>query len=155
MKIEWSRSTSRSLYISETGYIPKNLEWFEMKVLRPLPTWMERQTFQKRHLDEWAANLLIYKKAIERIQYAATISRRDISYVLRKLVRYAENPSLIHCVGVKRLLQYLRGTVTVSQVLKQSRSSEIRKCNVVAAPISWQLRATSNIKNKGQRYVRI
>lgn len=63
--------------------------------------------------DEPGANQLVYKEAIESVQYATTISQPDIRYTTRMLEIYHENLSLEHWAGVNQILWYLRGTVSM------------------------------------------
>lgn len=78
---------------------------------------MEKQILHKQRQDESGANYLEYKETIGSLQYSATIFRPDISYVTGKLKRYAENSSLVHWVGVKRILWYLRGNLPMQLCL--------------------------------------
>lgn len=59
-----------------------------MNELRPVATPMERQTFRERPLGEPTAFQLDYKEAIRSLQYAATISRLNISYTNGKYQLY-------------------------------------------------------------------
>lgn len=77
----------------------------------PVAMHIEKQTMYERHPDGPEANQLQYKEAIGTLQYAAPISRLDISIATGKHARYTENYSLIHGVGVKQIFQYLYGTV--------------------------------------------
>ncbi|XP_056641526.1 uncharacterized protein LOC130448265 [Diorhabda sublineata] len=53
-----------------------------------------------------------YREAIGSLLYLATISRPDISFAVNYLSRFCNNPMKSHQAMVKRVFQYLRGTVT-------------------------------------------
>lgn len=78
-----------------------------------MATLIGKQTLREWCLDKSGANQFKYMEAIGSLEYVAMISRPDISYTTGKVAWYAENPSLEYSTGVKRVLQYLYGTVTI------------------------------------------
>lgn len=52
-----------------------------------------------------------YRSAIGKLQHLA-FTRPDISYVVNKLSQFMHRPTLIHWIAVKRVLRYLKQTIT-------------------------------------------
>lgn len=101
MKIKRSKSKSKSLYISGTGYIQKDLERFRISESRPVAMPLEKQILHKQSQDQPDVNQFETKEGIGSLHYAAMISQPDIIYAARKLASYAEKQSLIQWVRVK------------------------------------------------------
>lgn len=53
-----------------------------------------------------------YKEAIGSLLFLATVTRPDIAYALNAASQYAESPRKVHWNAVKRILKYLKGTIT-------------------------------------------
>ena len=51
-----------------------------------------------------------YLQALGSLIYLGVCTRPDISYAVSELSKYASNPGKEHWEGIKRILQYLRGT---------------------------------------------
>ena len=58
-------------------------------------------------------NLRLYKEILGSVLYAATMTRPDIACVVGLLSRAMDSPRKAHWDGVKRLLRYLRGTLSL------------------------------------------
>lgn len=62
-----------------------------------------------------------YREAIGSLLYLATMSRPDISYCVNYLSRFNGKPMTSHCKMVKRVFQYLNGTIDIGISFNGSR----------------------------------
>ncbi|KAK2579959.1 hypothetical protein KPH14_007639 [Odynerus spinipes] len=66
-----------------------------------------------------------YREAVGCLNYLATVSRPDISYVVGTLARYSNNPHEVHWKAVKRVMQYLKYTSDVSLCFGNDTSNKL------------------------------
>ena len=79
----------------------------------PVSTPLETgKTFQKRADDEEPCNKETYQQAIGCLTYVSTSTRPGIAAAVGLLSQYMSNPSKDHWLGIKRLLRYIKGTLT-------------------------------------------
>lgn len=55
-----------------------------------------------------------YRSACGSLEFAATVSRPDISYSVGEVCRFMQNPSQLHVNAIKRILRYLNHTKSMS-----------------------------------------
>ena len=55
-----------------------------------------------------------YISAVGSLMYLATMTRPDIAYTVGVLARFNSNPGMAHWKAVKRLFQYLKGTLDIT-----------------------------------------
>ncbi|GJT04270.1 zinc finger, CCHC-type containing protein [Tanacetum coccineum] len=96
--------------ISQSHYIEKMLDKFNLKDFSPIGTPMDPTTKLVPNKGV-AVNQLEYSKAIGSLMYAMISTRPDIAFAVGKLSRYTHNPSLIHWKAINRVFQYLKGTM--------------------------------------------
>ena len=53
-----------------------------------------------------------YRSAMGSLLYLCSWTRPDLAAVVNSLCRYSQNPATQHWEGVKRVLRYIRGTLT-------------------------------------------
>ncbi|KAL6330627.1 hypothetical protein AAG906_003237 [Vitis piasezkii] len=86
------------LYLTHSKYIADLLQKTNMDTIKPLPT---LAIFGK----------VYSKSSIGALQYV-TITRPDISYMVSKLSQFLQSPTEILWKACKRVLRYLKGTIT-------------------------------------------
>jgi len=59
-----------------------------------------------------ARDQLTYSQIISSLMYLASAARHDISYVVCKLSQFVSKPGDDHWCALKRVLRYLKGTMT-------------------------------------------
>lgn len=67
----------------------------------------------------------IYRQAIGELQYLA-FTRPDIAFAVHRLAQFVSNPTEAHWTAVKRVLRYLKGTITHGLLLHRNKSPMIR-----------------------------
>jgi transposase InsO family protein len=104
---------NRKLWISQKHYLNEVLRRFGMEnsnpAILPFPSGFQPKIASD---DEWAAAKHLDFPAIAgAVQYAATISRPDLSFAANVLCRFMSRWSCEHYAAAKHLLRYIRGTV--------------------------------------------
>jgi len=63
--------------------------------------------------DNQAITNVPYRQLIGSLMYLSIGTRPDITYIVNKLSQYLEHPSSIHWSAAKRILKYLKGSITL------------------------------------------
>ena len=109
------------LTIDQKAYLETVLKRFAMSDCRPVGTAAESaKKFLKIREDEESCDVSKYQCAIGSLNYAAIATRPDISQAVGMLSQFMQSPSEEHWIGIKRILRYLKGTLSFG--LKFSRS---------------------------------
>ena len=112
MSIKRDRA-KKTLFISQEKYLEGVINRFGMQDCNPVSTPLETgKTFQKRADDEEPCNKETYQQAIGCLTYVSTSTRPDIAAAVGLFSQYMSNPSKDHWLGIKRLLRYIKGTLT-------------------------------------------
>lgn len=110
-EIERNRN-NRTLYIRQKSLIARyltelNLEMF-VKVATPLPA----NYFPKENVAKASvADVRLYQGMIGRLLYLSRCTRPDIAAAVNRMSRVSANPSENHLHMVKRIFQYIHGTM--------------------------------------------
>ena len=121
--------TNYILQLTQSTYIAKVLERFEMAKSKPVSTPMTPD-FQKSLMSSKSQALspsVPYRSAIGSLMYLMICTRPDIAYAVGKLSQNCESPTNMHWNAVKCILRYINGTRTVGlryQVLS-NRTSQV------------------------------
>ena len=84
-----------------------------MKSCKPVSTPLEAgKRFQEMSPDDKCFDTQTYQQAIGCLTYASITTRPDIAAAFGILSQYMSRPSKYHWIGVKRVLRYLKGTLT-------------------------------------------
>jgi hypothetical protein len=104
------------LHLSQPTYINKLLTRFSMQDCRPKSTPADRGTrlIHNTAPTKESSNqeLFPYQEAVGSLQYCIITTRPDISCVVGQVAQFSNNPGKAQCEAVKRILAYLKGTVT-------------------------------------------
>ncbi|TVY46935.1 Retrovirus-related Pol polyprotein from transposon RE1 [Lachnellula cervina] len=71
------------------------------------------------------AAIKYFQQLIGSLLYLALACRPDITYAIIKLARFASNPSETHLSAVKRIFQYLKGTINLGIIYSSKAASYI------------------------------
>ena len=103
----------RTLSISQEKYLEGVLNRFGMEGCKPVSTPLESgEKFHKRTDHEERCDQSIYQQAIGCLTYVSTATRPDITAAIGTLPQFMSDPSKDHWMGVKRVLRYIKGTLT-------------------------------------------
>ena len=103
---------NRVLTISQKSYLESVVARFGMQDCKPISTPLETgKKFDARSEDDEPADLKLYQAAIGSLNYAAVVSRPDLSVAVGMLSQHMVSPSAEHWSGVKRVLRYVKGTL--------------------------------------------
>jgi len=107
---------NRMLRLGQHSYITKVLRDFGMEDCKPVVTPMDinGSNLVPAPKDYLASPFEIkeYQKLIGSLMYAMLGSRPDIAFAVSMVSRFAANPTAEHIIAAKRILRYLRGTLT-------------------------------------------
>jgi hypothetical protein len=103
---------NRTVYIDQKSYVQQIIERFRMDSATPVSTLVDRSIIMKKCKDsDPSTSQLQYQDAVGSINYAAIVTRPDISFAAGMLGRYSANPLKVHWEAVKRVLKYLKKTL--------------------------------------------
>jgi hypothetical protein len=122
-----TRDKSRSqITLCQDAYIRKTLEQFGMLECRAVSTPLDPGASETLVPYQGAASedqIKLYQSLVGRINYLATQTRCDIPFTASALSRFLVNPAPAHIKSAKRVLQYLKGTITYGITLGELRHS--------------------------------
>ena len=113
IKVERDRKLRR-ITLSQEGYSKAVLTRFGMENCRPVasPCTME-PAIPTKNDPETRVNQFPYAAAIGSIMYLALATRPDLAQAVGAAARHTSNPASVHVTMVKRILRYLKGTLTL------------------------------------------
>ena len=79
-------------------------------------------------------NIEEYQELMGRLMYLSVYARPDISIAVSYLSQFNKKPKMIHMVGLRRILKYLKGTVNYRLVFGHNNCTKEIKCETDA---SW------------------
>ncbi|KAG2404035.1 Retrovirus-related Pol polyprotein from transposon TNT 1-94 Protease [Vigna angularis] len=99
------------ILISQKKYATDTLKKFKMEYSKPISIPVEEKLKLKRDSDERRVDSTYYKSLIGSLRYL-TATRPDIVFGVGLLSRFMEEPRASHLQGAKRILRYIKGTLT-------------------------------------------
>ncbi|CAM8876363.1 unnamed protein product [Rhodiola kirilowii] len=106
---------NKSIALSQSHYVEKVLKKFNYLNCSPVSTPMDPCVKLLPNTAE-PISQLEYSQVIGCLMYAMTSTRPDIAFAVGKLSRYTSNPSIHHWEAIKRVLKYLKGTMSYGLV---------------------------------------
>jgi hypothetical protein len=108
---DWKRHT---IHIDQSDYILNLLKRFKMEDSHPVRTPEDVNQKLDLHTNETETTLIFpYREAIGGLLYLTQISRPDIAHAVNYLSRFNQNPDIVHWRAVKRILRYLKSTISL------------------------------------------
>lgn len=110
------RFTTEGIFINQSEYVKKMLKRIRCEDVNPVFTPIKHGIVRDKNSfvnDKHLIKLVPYREAIGSLLYLATMLRPDISFCLNYLSRFNKKPMTSHWKMVKRVFQYLKGTVGV------------------------------------------
>ena len=109
---------AKSITLSQTNYLSVVLERFNMQDCNgttiPLdPNLKLSRGDEPKSIEEGdAMSLVPYRQAIGSIMYAMVSTRPDLGVAIGRLSQFMQNPGLAHWTAVKRVLRYLKHSLS-------------------------------------------
>ncbi|GJW06273.1 uncharacterized mitochondrial protein-like protein [Tanacetum coccineum] len=75
-------------------------------------------------VDLFSANPTLYRSLVGALQYL-TITRPDLSYAVNQASQFLHAPTDAHFQSVKRILRYVKGTITYGLIFRRPHSNSI------------------------------
>uniref|UniRef100_A0A2N9HT95 Reverse transcriptase Ty1/copia-type domain-containing protein n=1 Tax=Fagus sylvatica TaxID=28930 RepID=A0A2N9HT95_FAGSY len=117
--IEVIRNTA-GILLSQKRYILDLLKRTHMLEAKPISSPMASSTSLSAHEGEPFPDQTLFRSTIGALQYLS-LTRPDIAFTVNKLSQFMHKPTLLHWQSVKRLLRYLKHTLTYGlQIFKSS-----------------------------------
>ena len=98
------------MHLSQTSYVRDLLTRTKMTNCKPSPSLADTTFHLSKHGDTFDDPSL-FRSIVGSLQYA-TITRPEISFSVSRVCQYMQNPTLDHWKAVKRILRYLKGSLT-------------------------------------------
>ena len=128
MKLDYNLARAE-LHLTQSAYIEKILERFDMKKAKPLPTPAIKINNSNRE------NVLIgkidrsypYLEAVGSLLYLAICTRPDILYAVNYCAQHSCSPTNTHIKAIKRIFRYLVKTKERGLMFKRSSRNSISR----------------------------
>lgn len=104
------QSTSQGIHVTQTKYTKEVLQKANMLEAAHISTPMAT-SISKSSNDEELVDPTTYRSLVGSLQYL-TLTRPDIVQAVNKVCQHLQQPQLQHWRAVKRILRYLKGTMT-------------------------------------------
>ncbi len=114
------------MWLSQLDYLKKVLQEHKMKDSKPLTTPIKEGLVlpaldKETPINPYPAQQ--YQSAIGFLMYTMIYTRLDLIYAVSKLSQYGSNPKKVHWKAVKRVLQYVKGTLDHSLTFEGTSSA--------------------------------
>lgn len=110
--------TPTGIFLSQHRHIQDVLINFHMEGAKDVSTPLSTSEPLTLHDSTPTVDLTPYRKLVGSLQYLA-FTRPDISFTINNLSQFMHNPRQSHWQALKRLLRYLKGTISFSLFLKR------------------------------------
>jgi Reverse transcriptase (RNA-dependent DNA polymerase) len=105
------RQENSRIFISQEAYAKGILKKFKMDECNPVNTPVESGTKLSRNDEGNAVDATLYRNLVGSLCYL-TCTRSDIAYGVGLVSRYMEEPKMTHWNAIKRILCYVKGTLS-------------------------------------------
>ncbi|XP_020266633.1 uncharacterized protein LOC109842135 [Asparagus officinalis] len=106
------KQQQEGIFISQKKYMKEILEKFKMNECNPVNTPVAIGMKLSREGDGRFVDSTLFKSLVGSLRYL-TITRPDITYGVGLVSRYMETPNESHWLAAKRILRYIKGTLSL------------------------------------------
>lgn len=99
------------MFLSQASYAKEILERANMTDCKPIATPVDVKSKLSAAVGERVQNPIEYRSLVGALQYL-TFTRPDISYALHQICLYMHDPRLPHLHALKRIIRYIKGTLS-------------------------------------------
>ena len=139
-----------TIALSQERYILDLLRKFGFESANPVRTPLDTSTRLSKDMsptgaasdnDQQEYRDFPYQSIVGSLMHAAVMTRPDIAHAVQQVVQFMSDPQPAHCVAVKRILRYLRGTANHQLTFGPDRDSKvIAYCDADFAKINFRIR---------------
>mmetsp|Transcript_40744 Transcript_40744/g.83342 ORF Transcript_40744/g.83342 Transcript_40744/m.83342 type:complete len:410 (-) Transcript_40744:207-1436(-) len=104
---------NHTTFLSQQKYVETILERFRYLDLNPVrtPAESDLKMFKAPESELLSPDEAgLYREQLGCLQYLASMTRPDLSYIVGQLARYMQNPGTQHVVALKRVFRYVNGS---------------------------------------------
>ena len=117
---------SGKVWIGQQAYVESVLQKFGMEMANPVATPVDTSTKLMKSTDEEESfDQHQYQSAIGSLLYLSIATRPDIAFAVSNAAKFSAQPAKQHWTAVKRIMQYLRGTVNLGLAFTPQLSGEV------------------------------
>ncbi|XP_060669446.1 uncharacterized mitochondrial protein AtMg00810-like [Ziziphus jujuba] len=118
------KQEDKGILITHEGYAKEVLKKFKMDDINPVGTPVECGIKLSKHKEGEKVDPTFFKNLVGSLRYL-TCTRLDILYAVEVISRYMENPITIHLKVAKKILRYLRGTISFDSYYSTSDDNKL------------------------------
>jgi len=115
--IELKHLPDKSLLLTQSKYIRDLLHKTNMAAAHPISSPMASSCKLSKTTGDLFLDPTLYRSVVGALQYV-TLTRPDICLAVNKVCQFMANPLDTHWMAVKRILRYLKGTVSHGLLMK-------------------------------------
>jgi len=101
-----------TITVTQTRYLLSLLQKFELAGAKPVSTHIASSTSLTVGEGTLLSDSTYYRRLVGSLQYL-TLTRPDISYAVHNVCQFMHHPHDSHLIAVKRVFQYLKGTLNI------------------------------------------
>ncbi|KAK9078942.1 hypothetical protein SSX86_003001 [Deinandra increscens subsp. villosa] len=109
------------LHLSQQRYLLELLQRTGLSQCKPLSTPVSSGQQLSKHTGVLLPDPSEYRSTVGALQYLV-LTRPEIAYAVNKASQFLQNPTDRHWIAVKRILRYLKGTITHGLCIRRSRN---------------------------------
>jgi len=116
----------RLLHINQIKYLKEMLKCFQMEECKPIGVLLDPKVkLQKNANGNDESKGFPYQQTIGSLMYAMLCTRPDLAYPISVLSQHMANPNMEHWMAIKRIFQYLQGTLQMKLQFDVTTSKEV------------------------------
>jgi hypothetical protein len=127
-----AKQSSSGLFLSQTKYAAEILDKANMSACNPCRTPIEVHSKLSAQDGPPVADPTLYRSLAGALQYM-TLTRLDIAHAVQQVCLYMHDPHEPHFALIKRILQYIKGTMEYGLTLSRSQSHDL----IVYSDADW------------------
>ena len=113
------------VWIGQPAYAERVLEKFGMENAKPIATPVDVSLKLVKTTEECQSiDQVFFQSAVGSLLYLSIMTRPDITYAVSNVAKFCANPSKQHWVAVKRIMRYVKGTLSLGLLYSKDGSKE-------------------------------
>ena len=117
-------SDSQGLFLTQRKYILDLLKRAHMVEAKSISSPMSSSTTLSQLTGEAFSDPSLYRNIVGSLQYLS-LTRPDVSFAINKVCQFMHRPTVPHWSIVKRILRYLKHTISHGLLLRRQSSSQL------------------------------